>query len=279
DVFNCTFPRYTDCRCFQDQWSETMSRSFRCGIRSAICLGLLAGVRLKSGAAVEEVRYIDSNEADGSSAAIVVPDVPLEYTRQFLPFDSGSRLPQESGARQQVDEVLRRAIGDANRVVKLNVVAANLEVADEVRRALAEKFAGHQAKPAVSYVISRLPQAGALVAMDAVWMLPGEKVERAERSLSGPEFYSRIPAGPKVYVSGQAEKGKDIDEMTRATKNSLGATLEHLGLGWEDVVQVKAFLGPIAEADTARQEIGKRFVRSPPPIVFIEWTTSPSIEI
>jgi enamine deaminase RidA (YjgF/YER057c/UK114 family) len=241
-------------------------------------VGLLAAARLASAVAAEEVRYIDPQEADGSSAAVVVPDEPLAFTRQLLPFDRGSRLSQESGTRQQIDEVLRRAIGGAGRVVKLNVVAANLEVAEEVRRALAEKFAGRQAKPAVSYVISKLPQAGALVAMDAVWILPGEKVERAERRPSDPEFHSRIPAGSKVYVSGQAEKGKDIEEMTRATMNSLGATLEHLGLGWEDVAQVKAFIGPIAEAETARHEIEKRFDTSPP-IVFVEWTTAPSIEI
>src|SRR5207342_3263560 len=86
------------------------------------------------------------------------------------------------------------------------------------------------------------------------------------------------PSGPKVYVSGQAEKGKDITEMTRRTMESLVATLKHMGLEPGDVVQVKSFLGPITAADEAEREI-KTFFSTTPPLVFVEWTTTPSIEI
>ena len=90
-----------------------------------------------------------------------------------------------------------------------------------------------------------------------------------------------LPAGPKVYISGQAEKGKDIVEMTRRTMESLAATLKHLRLELKDVVQVKSFIGPMTAVADAEREIASFFKDSSfvPPLAFVEWTTEPSIEI
>jgi enamine deaminase RidA (YjgF/YER057c/UK114 family) len=90
-----------------------------------------------------------------------------------------------------------------------------------------------------------------------------------------------LASGTKLYVSGQAEKGLDLAEMTRKTLQSLAATLEHAGVALQDVVQIKSFVGPMESAGVAEREIVGYFAgKGPvPPLVFVEWTSSPSIEI
>jgi len=232
--------------------------------------------------AEETVRSIDAREADGSSAAVVVPDVPLLHTRQFLPFDGfPNTVTKDSTARVQVDAVLTHLNSQSKRVVKLNVAAINNEVVHHVRQALALRFKDNAAKPAVSFVVGKLRHPDAMVGIDAVGMLPKSDSKAVEFGLGQFEdstVSATLPSGPKVYVSGQAEKGRDIAEMTRRTMESLVATLKHLGLEPADVVQVKSFLGPITAADEAEREISK-FFSVTPPLVFVEWTTAPSIEI
>lgn len=238
---------------------------------------------LKQGIAAEPVRYVDPQESDGSSAAVVVPDVPLELTRQFLPFDGPEALPENGGVREQIERVLDQALKGRGSIVKLNVVAANQDTADGVRQAVAARFAGSNAKPAVSYVIGKLRDPAAVVGIDAV-AIRGEKevksvISSPNEAGQGSAVSASVPAGPKVYVSGQAERGSDMPEMTRRTLESLAATLKHLGLGPDDVAQIKSFVGPIEDADAARREIETFFKPHVPPLVFVEWTTLRSIEI
>src|SRR5262249_31535956 len=156
---------------------------------------------------------------------------------------------------QGLDKALRATGTDFARVVKINVVAADAEVAQKIREALARRFSQSAGGgPAVSYVTGKLRHPDALLAIDAVVAAPTvgrntvSRMRIAGYDAKRPRLAhaATLPAGPKVYVSGQAEKGKDIGEMTRKTMESLGATLKHLGLGLGDVVQVKSFLGPIS---------------------------------
>jgi enamine deaminase RidA (YjgF/YER057c/UK114 family) len=246
--------------------------------------------------AEESAQYVDPRRSDGSSAAVIVPDVPLLHTAQFMSVDARGQIEGKGRLDLQLESILnsldisliaeRAAFA---RVVKINVVAADAAVAQKVRDALATKFfQSREAKPAVSYVTGKLRHPDALVAMDAVVMSPPTGRNSVNRTRI-PDREERprmahaatMPAGPKVYVSGQAEKGKDLAEMTRNTMASLAATLKHLGLGLKDVVQIKSFVGPIADADDAEREIVAFFKDEPlvPPLVFVEWTTSPSIEI
>jgi enamine deaminase RidA (YjgF/YER057c/UK114 family) len=233
--------------------------------------------------AVKAKHTIGVREADGCSDAVRVADVALVHTRQFLPQDGPSRAGTNgSSARVQIDAVLAQLKRpELKDIVKLHVVAASDDVVAEVRKALVTWCMNNATRPAVSYVIGKLRNPDALVAIDAVAMSLWERSEsvtfkRGSRDDSAD--LATLPPGPKVYVSGQAEKGKDIAEMTRRTMESLMATLKHLGLEPEDVVQVKSFLGPIAAADEAEREITK-FFSTTPPLVFVEWTTAPAIEI
>ena len=238
--------------------------------------------------AAEDIRYIDPSDADGSSAAVVVPNAPLVHTAQFLAFDAAGTIVGKGHAKEQIDlvfAVLESAVwlcdptGNPT-IVKLNVVAANLDVVDAVRRDLAARIS-NRAKPAVSYVVGKLRYPDALVAIDAVVVSPKTTTRGVITLEPSPVRVAVLGPGPKVYVSGQAEKGKDLSEMTRKTMESLAVTLKHLGLDWKDVVQIKSFIGPIAAVADAEREIASFFKDdSPvPPLVFVEWTTEPSIEI
>ena len=87
-----------------------------------------------------------------------------------------------------------------------------------------------------------------------------------------------LPAGPRVYISGQAEPDPDLATATRKTLDSLQATLAHLGLGKEHVVQVKAFFLPMKSADVVEREVAAFFgAPESPPLVLIDWRMSQPI--
>jgi enamine deaminase RidA (YjgF/YER057c/UK114 family) len=90
-----------------------------------------------------------------------------------------------------------------------------------------------------------------------------------------------LPAGPKVYVSGMADTNS-LPEATRKTLEKLVGAIGHLNLTKKDIVQLKAFLQPMSELATVRQEIVKFFDGDAPPLVFVEWISpapNPPIEI
>src|SRR5438132_263273 len=61
---------------------------------------------------------------------------------------------------------------------------------------------------------------------------------------------------------------------------SLHATLAHLGLNRAQVVQLKAFMRPMADVRVVEAEIAKLYEgETVPPLVFVEWQSSLPIEI
>jgi enamine deaminase RidA (YjgF/YER057c/UK114 family) len=266
-------------------------------ILRSIALALVAAATGASALPAQEAaRYVDPQRSDGSSAAVIVPDVPLVHTAQFLALDEKGEIQGKDRLDVQLESVLNSldsaliaGKADFKNAVKINVVAADARVAQKVREALSLKFSqSREAKPAVSYVTGILRHPDALVAMDAVVMWAPDRPTVVSRTRiperKGNERLAHaatLPAGAKVYVSGQAEKGADLADMTRKTMESLAATLKHLGLGLKDVVQVKSFVGPVAAVADAEREIVEFFRDEAlaPPLVFVEWTTAPSIEI
>lgn len=214
---------------------------------------------------------------DGIAQAVVVGNLPLAHTAQLLPLDASGKLIGKGQPEVQIAQVLDNlqvALAEAksslDRVVKLNVSASDAEVALAVRRALAKKFSG-ATKPAVSFVTGTLAHADALVAIDAIAV-------SSEQPTEVRHVKSRVaimPAGSRVYIAGQAEKGDDLPTATRKTMESLRATLKFLGLNDAHVVQVKSFLVPMAKVNEVEQEIVKFFGdQAAPPQVFVEWKYS-----
>ncbi len=260
-------------------------------IKRGVCI-LCIGLILHAGAAsADDARPIDPSAGAGVSRATVVPDVALVHTAQLLPVNEQGELVAPGNAAAQVEKVLGNlalALAEArsglDRVVKVNVYAVRLDVLDEVHKAFAKSF--KNAPPAVSYVLGNLTHPGALVAMDAVAIAGAGAGQAVTRSTSarlcrrGSPHVSVLPAGARVYISGQALKGKDVAEATRNTLAQLRDTLKFLGLTDADVVHAMAFLVPISAAEEVRKEFAKFFGEgSVPPLVFVEWTSTLPIEI
>jgi enamine deaminase RidA (YjgF/YER057c/UK114 family) len=261
-----------------------------------VLCGVVLGVFAASMVSAQEaVQLVDPRDAEGISAAVIVPDVPLLHTTQMLPVDEQGRLVGKGNARTQIEAVLDRVIAAIRpdpadpepEIVKLNVVAANDEVVGEVRQRLAHRFKNRRLKPAISFVVGKVRHPDALVTIDAIAAGGPHDIDSRSRwvpRLGGPKTFAHVATlhpGPKIYISGQAEKGKDLAEMTRRTMEGLAATLKRLGLGLDDVLQVKSFIGPITAVADAEREIAVFFKDQPfvPPLAFVEWTTAPSVEI
>lgn len=253
---------------------------------------LTAFVASRATSAAEPVRSIEPDDSTGIAAATIVGNVPLVHTAQILPTDAKGEILAKDRPRMQIKLTLQNvqaalsATGSSlDRAVKLNVYTVGADVADDVRKMLAEEFRG-KPKPAVSFVVGKLTHRDAMVAMDAVAVC-SEEVGGVRRlwipnlpRIANASHAGVLPPGTRVYISGQAEKGKDMAEATRLTMESLKKSLEFLKLSSRDVVQVKSFLGPIGSAAEAEREILQFFGDDPaPPLVFVEWTSSLPIEI
>lgn len=225
--------------------------------------------------------YIEPRPASGDSLAVVVPDLPLVHTAQLLPVDANGRVQHAGDAPAQtrwlLDElakVLQQAGSSNESLVRLHLCVKDDATAQQVRQELARRFSGTN-KPAVTIVTGALALPEALVALDAVAAAPDAKVNLVQIQAKS----AILPAGPRVFISGQAEPG-DLAKATRGTMQSLGRSLNYLGLEKSAVVQLKAFVTPIEGQKTVLEEMRRFFGDRPlPPVVLVEWKSSLPIEI
>lgn len=211
-------------------------------------------------------------EKDGRTLAVTVPTGPLIHTAQMIFPDSGDAATQT----RLVLGALREAGGGGNRLVKLNVYAATQEAAD----AAAAVLRSERVSAATTVVVGTLEMRGSLVAADGVFFSTGGKAAPPQIGLYRGHATATLPAGPRIYVSGQAEKGATPAEATRKTLASLKKTLEWLGGSMDDVVQAKSFLKPIGAASEVVKEFEAAFGKGKvPPLVFVEWESTLPIEI
>ena len=234
------------------------------------------------GIAAEPARYIGSDESTGTSSSVLVADQPLAHTSQILPVNDAGEIVSVEAVGQinhvlrRLDQLLATANSDIQRVVKLNVYITRADLAEDVYHALADQFNGSR-KPALMLMVSKLPHPRALIAVDAVAETTdtGADLVRQTAATASGASVSTLPEGRRIYVSGQAERHESLAEATRGTLVSLRSTLEFLGRGVEDVVQLKAFLTPMTDVDVVREEVREFYAPGPaPPVVFVEWNSS-----
>lgn len=234
--------------------------------------------------AAEPPKCIEPQAKTGSSLAVVVEGVPLVHTGQTLPDGAGSPKDEVELVLTALDGRLKAAGSKLSDAVKLNVYVRDPEVTAVVEQRLEKRFPGAY-KPAVSYVTTSLPLGREHVAIDAVAVSSRTEVKQVWRrppAEKGQECSAAIlPAGPRVYISGQAEKGDGtLTDATRQTMKSLFDTLKWLDLSPADVVHMKAFLTPMKDSRIAVAEmIGAFGDETPPPISLVEWQSSLPIEI
>jgi enamine deaminase RidA (YjgF/YER057c/UK114 family) len=230
------------------------------------------------------LRAVEADARLGRSAAVVVEAGALVHTAILYPVDVQGRLQGGADAQAQATVVLdgiamalRAAGSSLDQVARLHVYVADADVSASVDRVLAERFTG-PVKPAVTLVESRLPHAGALVAMDAIGVTRRSRTVPPERivvtglaPVPGDGAHVAVQAdGAFVIVSGRAAPG-EFEVAVRGTMEQLRGDLRRVGLGLGHIVQVKAFLGDIARAADLQRIVASTFQGTAPPQVVTEW--------
>lgn len=235
-----------------------------------------------------KVQYIEPDAESSISLATVTEDTPLAFTNQFFPFDSNGELVGEDNPSAQVEQVLhnieaalQEADTELENLVRIHIYLSDDSLTDEILRQLGQ-ILPENTQPAVTLVSGQSARPGVQVAMDAIAVAPGNSVSESRRvglyrsgdiySPANRSHAAVLPPGRKIFISGQAEKEDNSVSSTRGTMRSLFATLAYVGANGEDVVQVKAFINPIEDAEAVEEEISS-FFRSgaAPPIVSVEW--------
>ena len=241
----------------------------------------------------QNIHYSGSSNLRGASDAVIVDDLPLVHTTQFLPLDKSGNLVFRGDLNAQISQIfsnissaLKKADSNLEQVVKLNVYLSTSDLITRVQDQIDKRFRAGK-KPALSFVAGDLAHKEALVAMDAIALsaktVSGTVKYIMPENLSSAQGTARaaiLPSGPVVYVSGQAVKG-ELADATRGTLEQLEATLISLGLKKKDIVQIKSFIRPMSDIKIVEREFAKFFEGGTvPPMVNVEWTSKdPVIEI
>lgn len=208
--------------------------------------------------------------------AIVVNRGDLIHTGQFL--GTGNEKDGFGLARlfSQLESFCRSRRLGLDHVAKLNLYVDTRRdgITSSIREALAVAWPPGTG-PAVTFVHSRLPE-GATFGMDAVLVGSGN-----EESVSIDRDSAVLPSDHDIlYVSGRAARTGTLDEATRETMEQLFRVIAEVGSGPRNVVQVKSFLQPMDDWESAKKAIEAAFGEHPvPPIVIVEWTSSFPTEI
>lgn len=211
----------------------------------------------------------------GLAASVQVADIALVFTGQVFAADlMGTARAQAVDALRSLETVLGKYGSDLTRVVRLTAYVAEDAAVGDVDGVVAERFAA--APVAFTLVRTPLARSGAKIAWEAV-----ASSSRAPAKVEIRDSAAAVmPAGGKLFISGQAEKGTDVASAVRLTMAGLHRSLAHFGLTKADVVQVKAFLQPFGEHATAAREVAESFDGGPvPPVVMVEWQSDLFVEI
>jgi enamine deaminase RidA (YjgF/YER057c/UK114 family) len=209
-------------------------------------------------AAEPSVRYEKSGDA--TVASIVPTSVAMIHTAQILSPDMDA-----AALLAGVKQIVSKAAGDPDQLVKINVACATQEIADKARASLASAGAP------VSFVVGALPHERQ-IGIDVVAVMRREPFNENSASRV-------LPAGPRVYIAGQAEKGATPAEAAAKTIEGLLRTLEFVGAKKADVVQARCFLTPMSAASEVIKAFEKVFGEKKLPLVFVEWKSDLPIEV
>lgn len=264
-------------------------------------------------------RFAAPGESAGlPQVAVVVDDAALAHTAQLFPTDAEGKVVGGESLEKQLeqlevnfDQAIKAAGSNRKNVVKLNIYAASPKVAEEIQGLFANEMDDsaikgdspfwlidgeikHEGTPAISLVVTPLPVPGALLAIDAVAVMPpppaGSKggnpasivrhrwKDAGESNRAG--MVAVLPRGDAFYVSGQAEPADSIHAAAKATFESLLKTLQVYKLEPRNIVQFKAFLDPVEKADEVTQALEELMPEGTlPPLVFVQWEAPGSVEI
>lgn len=226
-------------------------------------------------AAPSSLQRIPRPGLPGRAASVRAPDTALVFTG--LIHAGNLAAPAREQAERALDATaaaVAAAGGDWERVLRVNAYVSEDRAVPDVEAAVAARFAS--VPVACTVVRTPLESPGARVAFEAVAASASTAAKVAIVDRGG----AVLPAGGKIFISGQAERGTDVASAVKLTMAGLHRSLAHLGLEKSDVAQVKAFIQPFADHAAARREIAASFDGGPvPPVVLIEWVSELYAEI
>ena len=221
------------------------------------------------------VQRILKQDRSRTAASVRVPDGPLVFTGQIFARDAaGDVRAQTDRTLDALAATLAKSGSALDRVVRLSAYVEDNAASADVEAAVAARFGA--TPPAFVLIRTPLAPAGAKVAFEAV--ATSSRTSAAVEVLD--DSAAVLPAGGKIFISGQAIRGADIAAAVKLTMAGLHRSLAHVGLNKSDVVQVKAFIQPFTDHEIARREIAASFEGKPaPPIVLMEWVSGLFAEI
>lgn len=264
-----------------------MKTSLNSGIiaGAAVLLFSVALQPVHLSASESPLHRIYTESTDDFPSAVCVSGRSLVHTSQIMPSEKAG-----AAAESQCADVLRQLTGCVQifSSTAADVVRLNVYVRDTIVRSrfltLVKDWPKSE-RPALSFVATQLPEATALVSVDAVFVSraknhPAQPIVDEARFDDRRIVTSCMPEGDLVYVSGQAETG-DLTTATTNTLNGLLRTLQHLKLQQIHILQVKCFLKPMSDVAVVNGRISEFFgSKSVPPVSHVEWISgSRPIEI
>lgn len=164
-------------------------------------------------AAQPVVQRISKSDASGTAWSVRVPDGGLVFTGQVFASDpTGDARAQTGEALAALATTLTRAGSDFARVVRLSAYVADNAAVAEVEARVATRFA--DAPPAFVVIHTPLAVPGAKVAFEAVAI--SSRISSAVELLDASAAV--LPAGGKIFISGQAIRGPDLAAAVKLTK-------------------------------------------------------------
>ncbi len=258
--------------------SEKMLEIHRVGSNAT-----LVGDQFGVGRAVVEF-HLGSDQQTLAAKAVQLPHL---YTPQcYSSALEGTKLGDAELIEQALNEINHCFLDPSTQIsdhafrplLKLNFVVASDHLATAVPKALANAYPAW-AKVPTSIVVGRLP-GGAAVGVDGVALYDRPVKDVFVQSYEATSGRAKVcPAGSRIFISGQAEKGATPVEAAARTIASLKQTLEWLGCDTKAALQARCFLTPIDSAKEVEQEFEKVFGKGQLPLVFVEWKSDLPVEI
>lgn len=217
-----------------------------------------------------------SRATPGQSEFVQVPDATLYFSPHLRPKPrvSDDVAGQLNAVLDDLGIRLRAIDSDERQLVRLTLTLVDEADHAAAAAALARRFPDHA--PAVTWLGSPLAEPEVRIAVEAIAATP----RRVSVTTITTDGGALLPAGARIFLSGQAERGKDVAESVALTVAALLRSAEELGGSRSSVAQIRVFLRPFSARDEAMAQIAPLFpAGQSPPVIFSEWTLPLPVEI
>ncbi len=212
----------------------------------------------------------------GQAEFVRAPDTTLYFSPHLLPAgaEASDAAAQLSGILDDLGQRLRAVASDERQLVRLTITLVDESDHAAAADVLARRFPDHA--PAVTWQGSPLARPGARVAVEAIAV----SAQRPDLTTLTADGGALLPAGSRIFLSGQAERGSDVASSVALTMASLLRSAKELGAAPAGVAQIRVFLQPFSSRDDALAQIVPLFPAGKcPPVIVTEWTLPLPVEI